>query len=202
MCNSFRDAETAALELFPSIVPIGPLFADAELLKPVGQLLPEDTGCLRWLDAQPDGSVVYVAFGSLAAYDAAQLDELAEGLLLTSRAFLWVVRPGSAGDQLLEQLRRRAAPRGRVVSWCPQQSVLAHPAVACFLTHCGWNSTMEAVRSGVPLLCWPCFTDQFLNQSYICDVWGTGLKVPATHGTGARGERSCSGQDRGAARRQ
>lgn len=67
-----------------------------------------DASCAAWLDAQPAGSVVYAAFGSFAAYDAAQLVELAEGFLLTSRPFLWVVRPGSAGEELFEQLRRRA----------------------------------------------------------------------------------------------
>nr|AAM47591.1 putative glucosyl transferase [Sorghum bicolor] len=193
VCNSVQELEPGAFALFPGVLPVGPLSVSSD--KPVGGFWAEDASCAAWLDAQPDSSVVYVAFGSLAAYDAAQLVELAEGLLLTSRPFLWVVRPGLAGEHLLEQLRRRAAPRGRVVSWCPQQSVLAHPAVACFLTHCGWNSTMEAVRSGVPLLCWPYFTDQFLNQSYICDVWGTGLKVPlppaaaaaAAHGAGLVG---------------
>ncbi|CAN6322548.1 unnamed protein product [Urochloa humidicola] len=73
VCNSFRDAEAAAFELFPSILPIGPLFTDTELKKPVGQLLPEDKDCLRWLDAQPDGAVVYVAFGSFAIFDPRQL---------------------------------------------------------------------------------------------------------------------------------
>uniref|UniRef100_N1QP69 Putative UDP-glucosyltransferase n=1 Tax=Aegilops tauschii TaxID=37682 RepID=N1QP69_AEGTA len=121
VCNSFHDAETAAFELFPDIVPIGPLFADHEFRKPVGQFLPEDTGCLKWLDAHPDGSVVYVAFGSF--------------------------------------------------------TVLAHRAVACFVSHCGWNSTMEGVRNGVPILCWPYFVDQFANRSYICDIWRTGLAV-------------------------
>lgn len=187
VCNSIQELEPGALALVPDVFPVGPLSSD----KPVGCFWAEDASCAAWLDAQPASSVVYVAFGSLAAYGAAQLVELAEGLLLTSRPFLWVVRPGSTGEQHLEQLRRRAAPRGRVVSWCPQQNVLAHHAVACFLTHCGWNSTMEAVRNGVPLLCWPYFTDQFLNQSYICDVWRTGLKVPlppgAAHGTGLVG---------------
>jgi UDP:flavonoid glycosyltransferase YjiC (YdhE family) len=55
--------------------------------------------------------------------------------------------------------------------------VLAHPSVACFVSHCGWNSTTEAVRNGVPILCWPYFADQFMNRSYICDIWMTGLAV-------------------------
>ncbi|KAJ0973907.1 hypothetical protein J5N97_015872 [Dioscorea zingiberensis] len=68
-------------------------------------------------------------------------------------------------------------PWGMVVEWSPQQEVLAHPAVSCFMSHCGWNSTMEGVSNGVPFLCWPCFGDQHLNQTYICDVWKIGLKM-------------------------
>ncbi|KAF8709822.1 hypothetical protein HU200_029534 [Digitaria exilis] len=177
VCNSVHELEPGAFALFPSVLPVGPLSSCSD--KPAGSFWPEDTSCAAWLDAQPASSVVYVAFGSLAAYDAAQLVEMAEGLALTSRPFLWVVRPGSATEELVDELRRRAAAsRGRVVCWCPQRRVLAHPSVGCFLTHCGWNSTMEAVANGVPLLCWPYFTDQFLNQSYICDVWSTGIKVP------------------------
>uniref|UniRef100_A0A452XFK2 Glycosyltransferase n=3 Tax=Aegilops tauschii subsp. strangulata TaxID=200361 RepID=A0A452XFK2_AEGTS len=183
VCNSFHDAETAAFELFPDIVPIGPLFADHEFRKPVGQFLPEDTGCLKWLDAHPDGSVVYVAFGSFTVFDPRQFRELAEGLELTGRPFLWVVRPdfttGGLSKAWFDEFTNRAAVNGRgmIVSWCPQQQVLAHRAVACFVSHCGWNSTMEGVRNGVPILCWPYFVDQFANRSYICDIWRTGLAV-------------------------
>ncbi|XP_039780471.1 UDP-glycosyltransferase 83A1-like [Panicum virgatum] len=165
--------------------------------KPAGSFWAEDASCTAWLDAQPASSVVYVGFGSFAAYDATQLVELAEGLLLTCS------RPGRSCGWSGRGRRARsssggsaAAPRGRVVSWCPQRRVLAHPAVACFLTHCGWNSTMEAAANGVPLLCWPYFTDQFLNQSYICDVWRTGLKVPRpAGGSGDGGTTGLVGRD-------
>ncbi|OEL13048.1 UDP-glycosyltransferase 83A1 [Dichanthelium oligosanthes] len=191
VCNSIQELEHGAFTLFPRVLPVGPLSSD----KPVGSFWAEDPSCAAWLDAHPASSVVYVAFGSFAAYDTAQLVEIAEGLALTSRPFLWVVRPGSAGERLLEVLRRRAEPRGRVVSWCPQRRVLAHPSVACFLTHCGWNSTMEAAANGVPLLCWPYFTDQFLNQSYICDVWRTGIKVPRPADTGGGTGTGLVGRD-------
>ncbi|KAI4964904.1 hypothetical protein ZWY2020_057915 [Hordeum vulgare] len=181
VCNSFLGAEPAAFELFPEILPIGPLFADQELRKPVGQFWPEDLSCLEWLDAQPGGSVVYVAFGSFTIFDPRQFRELAEGLELTGRPFLWVVRPdftsGGLSKAWFDEFQSRVAGKGTVVSWCPQQQVLAHPAVACFVSHCGWNSTMEGVRNGVPMLCWPYFADQFTNRSYICDIWRTGLAV-------------------------
>jgi hypothetical protein len=124
---------------------------------------------------------VYVAFGSFAIFDLRQFTELAEGLKLTRRPFLWVVRPdfttGDLSEAWFDEFKDRVAGKGMVVSWCPQQQVLAHRAVACFVSHCGWNSTMEGVRNGVPFLCWPYFVDQFANRSYICDIWRTGLAV-------------------------
>ncbi|GJM96669.1 hypothetical protein PR202_ga13531 [Eleusine coracana subsp. coracana] len=186
LCNSFREAEPGAFKLYPDVLPFGPLFADAQFRKPVGQLFPEDARCIEWLDAQPERAVVYVAFGSFAIFDPRQFEELALGLELTGRPFLWVVRPDSTAglsDAWLDEFRRRIAGRGMIVSWCSQQQVLAHRAVACFVSHCGWNSTMEGVRNGVPFLCWPYFTDQFMNQSYICDVWRNGLPmVPGPDG--------------------
>ncbi|KAL6894118.1 hypothetical protein ACP4OV_008216 [Aristida adscensionis] len=192
VCNTFRAIEAEALALLPKpALAVGPLEAPAAAAV-AGQFWPEDAACLAWLDAQAPGSVVYVAFGSLAVFDATRLQGLAEGLVLTGRPFLWVVRPNFAagvGDGWLDEFRRRAgAGRGLVVGWAPQQRVLSHRAVACFVTHCGWNSTMEAVRHGVPMLCWPYFADQFCNRSYVCDVWGTGVEVRA-------GERGVVGKE-------
>ncbi|TKV91278.1 hypothetical protein SEVIR_9G085100v4 [Setaria viridis] len=181
VCNSFHEAEAGAFKLLPHVLPIGPLSSDREFRKPVGQLLPEDTRCLRWLDAQPDGSVVYVAFGSFTVFDPCQFQELALGLELTGRPFLWVVRPNFTTGELskawFDEFLARVAGKGMVVSWCPQQQVLAHRAVACFVSHCGWNSTMEGVRNGLPFLCWPYFADQYLDRNYVTDVWRTGLAV-------------------------
>jgi len=177
VCNSSLEVEAGALKLLPNILPIGPLISD----RPVGQFLPEDSGCLRWLDAQPDGSVVYVAFGSTTVFDPRQFRELALGLELTGRPFLWVVRPdfttGDLSKEWFNEFQARVAGTGMMVSWCPQQKVLAHRAVACFVSHCGWNSTMEGMRNAVPFLCWPYYADQFLNRNYITDVWRTGLAV-------------------------
>ncbi|KAM3260363.1 hypothetical protein ACQJBY_051554 [Aegilops geniculata] len=192
VCNSFQEAEAGAFKLFPTILPIGPLFADGEFQKPVGNFLPEDARCLKWLDARPDGSVVYVAFGSMAIFDPRQFQELAEGLELAGRPFLWVVRPDftpGLSKAWLAEFSQRVAGTGMIVSWCSQQQVLAHRAVACFVSHCGWNSTMEAARNGVPVLCWPYFCEQFLDRSYVTDVWRTGLAVsPGEDGIVAKEE--------------
>jgi hypothetical protein len=140
--NSFLDAEAAVFEHFPSIMPIGPLFADGELRKPVGQFWPEDARCLRWLDSQPDRSVVYVAFGSLAMLDRRQFEELALGLELTGRPFLWVVRPdfatGGLSKAWFDEFQDRVAGRGMVVSWCSQQKVCHQwPSKRPFMHTCG-----------------------------------------------------------------
>ncbi|KAI4975865.1 UDP-glycosyltransferase 83A1-like [Hordeum vulgare subsp. vulgare] len=195
VCNSFLEAEATAFGLFPDVVPIGPLLADPG--KPVGQFLPEDTRCLGWLDAHPDGSVVYVAFGTSTVFEPRQFRKLAEGLELTGRPFLWVVRPdftsgAGIGKAWFDEFEGRIAGKGMVVSWCSQQQVLAHRAVACFVSHCGWNSTMEGVRNGVPFLCWSRLkVDQYTNRIYICDIWMTGLAVsPGDDGVVTREEVS------------
>lgn len=92
-----------------------------------------------------------------------------------------MVRPdfaaGGLSEAWLDEFQRRVGSAGMIVSWCPQQQVLVHGAVACFVSHSGWNSTLEGMRNGVPFVCWPYFTDQFQNESYICNVWRTGLAV-------------------------
>ncbi|KAJ0973870.1 hypothetical protein J5N97_015835 [Dioscorea zingiberensis] len=182
VCNSFYEAEKPVFDYLNSskILPIGPLLSGRRFGKPAGVFWAEDTTCKAWLDEQDVNSVIYVAFGSLAILDERQFQELALGLELTGRPFLWVVRPDITAKAIInlpKGFKDRIGDRGMVVQWSPQQEVLAHPAVSCFMSHCGWNSTMEGVRNGVPFICWPYFADQHLNQTYICDVWKTGLKM-------------------------
>ncbi|KAL8124671.1 hypothetical protein AgCh_012355 [Apium graveolens] len=183
ICNTTSELEQGALSSFPEILPIGPLMASNRLGKSAGHLWPVDTTCITWLDQQPSCSVIYAAFGSFTLFDLNQLQELALGLKQTNRPFLWVVRPDMTNEKIkmyLEEFEARIQKRGRIVSWAPQDKVLSHPSVSCFLSHCGWNSTMEGVSNGVPFLCWPYFTDQFINQNYICDVWKVGLGLNKT----------------------
>lgn len=178
ICNSSYELEPGALAFIPNCLPIGPLLASSRLGKSSGYFWPEDSTCLSWLDQQQTNSVIYVAFGSFTVFDAIQFQELALGLELTNRPFLWVVRQDITQD--IDEaypvgFKERVKNRGKIVDWAPQQQVLSHLSVACFLSHCGWNSTIESISNGVPFLCWPYFADQFLNQSYIVDHWEVGL---------------------------
>ncbi|CAN6217222.1 unnamed protein product [Urochloa humidicola] len=179
ICNTFQEMESEALALLPlTTLTVGPL--EAPKSTSPCHFWPQGRTCLTWLDAQAPRSVIYVAFGSLAIFEATQLQELTDGLVLSGRPFLWVIRPNSSScisKGWLDNLKHRIGGKGLIVSWAPQQQVLSHPSVACFVTHCGWNSTMEGVRHGVPFLCWPYFADQFCNRSYVCDMWRTGMRL-------------------------
>ncbi|XP_030453659.1 7-deoxyloganetin glucosyltransferase-like [Syzygium oleosum] len=143
-------------------------------------LLEEHNECLQWLDLKEPKSVIYVNFGSIASMTHQQLVEFAMGLANSNQCFLWVLRPDAVnGDttilpgEFVEETRER----GFLSGWCPQERVLNHPSIGGFLTHCGWNSTIESLSAGVPMLCWPCFGDQQTNCKYICDDWGIGLEM-------------------------
>lgn len=84
-------------------------------------------------------------------------------------------------NSLLNQSYMQSADQGKIIEWMPKEQTLAHPAVACFLSHSGWNSAIEGLSIGAPFLCWPYFADQFLIRNYICDFWkvGLGLKQEA-----------------------
>lgn len=181
ICNSIHNLEPGAFDIAPQVIPIGPLLASNRLTSSAGHLWKPEPDCLEWLDQQPIRSVIYIAFGSVTMFNRAQFQELALGLEKADRPFLWVVRPGISsgleGGDFPEGFLDRVSNQGKMVQWAPQQEVLSHGSIACFVSHCGWNSTVESVSNGVPILCWPYFADQFINQSYICDIWKVGLRL-------------------------
>ncbi|XP_022978080.1 7-deoxyloganetic acid glucosyltransferase-like [Cucurbita maxima] len=194
--NTFEDLEGPILSGLrrrcPNIYAIGPLHS---LLKsrlsgeesPFGSesfnnLWEVDRSCLAWLDAQPSKSVIYVSFGSVVVMGDGQFREFWHGLVNSGRRFLWVVRPNSvAGEDgengILEELEKGTKERGCMVEWAPQEEVLAHEAIGGFLTHCGWNSTLESIVAGVPMICWPQFADQQTNSRYVSEVWRIGVDM-------------------------
>ncbi|GAY35067.1 hypothetical protein CUMW_278000 [Citrus unshiu] len=127
--------------------------------------------CIKWLNDQAKGSVVYVSFGSMATLKIEEMEELAWGLKASDKE--------SEQSKLPENFSDETSQKGLVVNWCPQLGVLAHEATGCFLTHCGWNSTLEALSLGVPMVAMPQWADQSTNSKYIMDVWKMGLKAPA-----------------------
>ncbi|TXG60186.1 hypothetical protein EZV62_014759 [Acer yangbiense] len=140
----------------------------------------EDSKCLKWLDKREPNSVVFVSFGSITVMSEKCFIEFAWGLANSKHPFLWVVRPDlvkGSSIKLPEEYFEEIKDRGSIVSWCPQEKVLSHPSIGVFLTHCGWNSTLESICGGVPLICWPFFDEQPTNCRYSCTVWGIGMEV-------------------------
>ncbi|XP_068664957.1 mogroside IE synthase-like [Aristolochia californica] len=132
--------------------------------------------CKEWLDSKDDGSVVYVSFGSIANLGSLKMEEIACALKDSDYDFLWVVRE-SEESNLPEKFAEESKEKGIVVRWCPQLEVLSHRAVGCFVTHCGWNSTLEALTLGVPMVAYPQWSDQPTNAKYIEDVWRVGVRA-------------------------
>ncbi|KAL6615814.1 hypothetical protein ACP70R_038084 [Stipagrostis hirtigluma subsp. patula] len=174
LVNTFDELEHAAmvaLGVHQPILPVGPLY-DTE-----NYGAHDDVAA--WLDSQSPRSVVFVAFGSLLKISGDEMAELAEGLAATGRPFLWVVRDDNR-DALPDDRLAAAtgSGRGKVVAWCEQGHVLCHHAVGCFVTHCGWNSTTEALAAGVPVVAYPGWADQPTNAKFLTDVYGVGVRLP------------------------
>lgn len=139
----------------------------------------EDMSCIEWLDKQKPKSVVYISFGSwVSPIGDAKIKSLAMALETLGLNFIWVLglawREGLPKG-FLERVTKSS--KGKVVSWAPQMKVLRHEAVGCFFTHCGWNSTMEAIECRKKLLCWPVAGDQFVNCAYIVKIWKIGVRI-------------------------
>ena len=109
------------------------------------------------------------------------MDEIAYGLVLSQVDFIWVLRPESVSHNdpnvLPNGFEEEIKNRGLVVSWCNQIEILANPAVGGFMTHCGWNSILESLLYGVPLLCFPQLADQPTNRKIVVDDWRTGVNL-------------------------
>ncbi|KAI3472446.1 hypothetical protein Pfo_029566 [Paulownia fortunei] len=133
-------------------------------------------GCLSCLSNQPAASVAYLSFGTMLTPPPPELLALAEALEEKQIPYLWSFRDNSK-RHLLERFFERTSSIGKVVQWAPQQQVLAHSSVGVFVTHCGWNSVVESITGGVPMICRPFFGDQMINRRRVEDVWKIGVGV-------------------------
>ncbi|CAN4113697.1 unnamed protein product [Withania somnifera] len=128
---------------------------------------PMTNECLNWLNHQPISSVVYVSFGSIVILEAEQREELAWGLKNSNKNFLWVVRSTEEPKLPKYFLEELTSEKGLVVSWCPQLQLLEHESIRCFLTHCGWNSTLEAISLGVAMVTMGKWPDQITDAKLV-----------------------------------
>ncbi|CAH2065167.1 unnamed protein product [Thlaspi arvense] len=162
-------------ELKIPVYPLGPLHIKSSV---DSSLLEEDRSCIEWLNKQKSKSVIYISLGSIAHIETKEVLEMAWGLYDSNQPFLWVIRPGSVpgSEPLPEELSKMVSERGYIVKWAPQSEVLAHPSVGGFWSHCGWNSTLESIVEGVPMICRPLNGEQKLNAIYIERVWRIGIQ--------------------------
>ncbi|XP_042480215.1 hydroquinone glucosyltransferase-like [Macadamia integrifolia] len=206
LINTFMGLEVGALKALkdgsdptiPPVYPVGPLI---QMGSKVG--VDDQVECLRWLDDQPTGSVLFVSFGSGGTLSLEQQNELALGLELSEQKFLWVMKSPTQTTAnasyfnaqtiqdpfafLPEGFLERTKGRGLVVpSWAPQIQVLSHGSTGGFITHCGWNSTLESVVHGVPLIAWPLYAEQKMNAKILVEDLKIALR-PRSEENGAVG---------------
>lgn len=190
LMNTWEDLEPATIGSLRDFQMLGrvakvPVYPIGPLARPVGPSVRNHV--LNWLQKQPNESVIYVSFGSGGTLSSDQMTELAWGLELSKQRFVWVVRPpidndasgaffnlddGSEGAQnfLPEGFLARTREVGLVVPmWAPQVEILAHPSTGGFLSHCGWNSTLESIINGVPMIAWPLYAEQNMNAAMLTE---------------------------------
>ncbi|KAJ4806366.1 Glycosyltransferase [Rhynchospora pubera] len=192
LMNTFESLEPKAISALreglcgpsfnmPPIYSIGPLVTETK-----EEDMEERHECLKWLDSQRKGTVVFLCFGSMGSFPLDQIKQIAIGLENSGQRFLWVVKVNvnmdprnifkasmpefELGQILPEGFLNRTKDRGMVLkTWAPQIQVLHHESVGGFVTHCGWNSILEAVTAGKPMVCWPLYAEQRLNKAVLVD---------------------------------
>ncbi|XP_062117541.1 UDP-glycosyltransferase 90A1-like [Humulus lupulus] len=182
--NSFLDLEMGRVSNFESFYRngarawcIGPLNLYDRDFNPQNEPF-DKNNVMKWLEDQESRSrsVLYVSFGSQADVSDAQLDEVAFGLEESEVPFFWVVRSKTWSPQNV--MKERLNDKGLIVSdWVDQRRILSHVSVGGFLSHCGWNSVLESLSVGVPILAWPMIAEQGLNAKVVVDGLGAGIRV-------------------------
>ncbi|CAN1770714.1 UDP-glycosyltransferase 1 [Linum perenne] len=185
--NSFEELEAEYLELFKEskqgkVWCVGPVSLtnrnDLDKLQRGNNNVTSNylDECFNWLENMDPGSVLYVCLGSICNLSSLQLKELALGLEASSKPFIWAINLYRWMED--DGFEGSVSGRGMLIrGWAPQVTILSHPAVGGFLTHCGWNSSLEGISAGVPLVTWPLFGDQFSNEKLIVEVVKIGVRV-------------------------
>ncbi|EFJ19883.1 hypothetical protein SELMODRAFT_177347 [Selaginella moellendorffii] len=204
IANSFEELEPAGFQALRKAmnqrcIGVGPLLPDGffgergdydehrKVVAPgVASFWKQDTTCLKWLAGKAPNSVLYISFGSVIKLTLPEFEELSRGLESSKQAFLWAFRPGCVEGLEIEELesfKERTSSTGLVISWAPQVEVLSHESTGGFLTHCGWNSVLEGICGGVPMLGWPRQAEQNINCELFVGM-GIGLRLVEANQSG------------------
>ncbi|KAH7657244.1 UDP-glucuronosyl/UDP-glucosyltransferase protein [Dioscorea alata] len=190
--NTFDDVELMFVEAYKKVVgkdvwTVGPLCLygkDDDLSARIergNKAIVDQEKLFGWLDSMEDNSVLYVSFGTLTRMKVGQTLEIGSGLEASGVPFIWVIKDvekSPAVEEWLEGFEKRMSLRSFVIKgWAPQAAILSHKAVGGFVSHCGWNSTLEAVSNGVPMITWPQFADQFLNERLVVKFLRMGIAI-------------------------
>ncbi|KAF9678359.1 hypothetical protein SADUNF_Sadunf07G0026700 [Salix dunnii] len=204
LVNTWQDLEPTTLDALGDEKKLkrvikAPVYAVGPLVRPIDVNVRRDA--LDWLDMQPSQSVIYVSFGSGGTLSTKQTIELAWGLELSQQRFIWVLRPPVENDAsanifktgrefddsssyLPDGFLTRTHNLGLVIStWAPQTEILAHPSVGGFLSHCGWNSILESIVNGLPIISWPLYAEQKMNAALLTAL-GVAVRAQASPSNG------------------
>ncbi|KAF8369962.1 hypothetical protein HHK36_032007 [Tetracentron sinense] len=177
LLTSFYEIDTHVTDTLRAILPfpvypLGPAIPYSSLAEAPSIVTGHNVlDYFKWLDSQPRRSVLYISLGSFLSVSSSQMDEIAAGLRGSGIPYLW------SGRGEISHLQEACGEMGLVVPWCDQLRVLSHSSIGGFLTHCGWNSTLEGMFSGVPMLTFPLIADQIHNSKAIVDDWKVGWRV-------------------------
>lgn len=202
LVNTFEELEKMYVKGYEKVVKkiwcIGPLSLTDKLISQRYKIDDRDnespdeseSECLKFLNSNKPSSVIYVCFGSLYRLQALQLKELALGLEASNYPFIWVIKKDDVSAELEkwveeERYEERIKGRGLIIKgWAPQVKILSHPSTGGFITHCGWNSTLEGVSAGVPMITWPMFAEQFYNEKLVVEVVKSSVRIRAGEASG------------------
>ncbi|MBA0871851.1 hypothetical protein Goshw_000549, partial [Gossypium schwendimanii] len=174
VANSYEELDNTVVNMlklrFSMFLNVGPF----NLVSIPSSTVDDSHGCLDWVSKHEAASVVYISFGSLITPPPHELQALCEALEECEFPFLWSLR-GNPEKQLPQGFLERTSSKGKIVPWAPQQQILEHPSVGVFVSHGGWNSVVESINGGVPMIFRPFFGDQQLNTRTVEVVWGFAL---------------------------
>lgn len=180
--NSFEEVDPEVVNVlksrFQKFLNVGPFSLIPSSPSPSPSpppLLNDESGCLEWLDTQKPASVAYISFGSVVTPPPHELAAFAEALIESGFPFIWSFRGNI--EEILPKGYDKMSLNGKILSWAPQVQVLGHSSTGVFVTHCGWNSILESIVGGVPMICRPFFGDQNLNMRTVEAAWGIGVGV-------------------------